>query len=357
MKMIKAYDMFGELTTNGTLWKDEWIRKVVDIGWDSICVSIDAPDAETHDSLRGVKGTFKRATKTVERFMHWRNKFNLDIPSITINVVMNKRNYNKLSEIVELGHKLGIDAIFVEPMIIFSDAALPLKLGEKEIKELPDYVQKARDFGEKYNILPTISCVGVDLEFDEKLLKKTSNVRELLLEDSKKYSEDKFLSIPCYAPWFSLIIRADGSVLHCGEWDFPVENARNKSLHDIWSGEAFNKIRNDFLRGELHQSCNKCRPNVINDTRQLRQSIKRGRDVTSLQKEILGILEENEKLRKETWLLRKMAAGGENTSKLQEREKELIKIKSSLTYRFFSKFGNTKVGKKIKSFLGRIHER
>jgi len=42
MKMIKAYDMFGELTTNGTLWKDKHIKEVVEMGWDSICVSIDA---------------------------------------------------------------------------------------------------------------------------------------------------------------------------------------------------------------------------------------------------------------------------------------------------------------------------
>jgi len=357
MEMIKAYDMFGELTTNGTLWKDEWIKKTVDMDWDSICVSIDAPDAETHDSLRQMDGSFKKATKTVERFAYWRKRVNSDIPSITLNVVMNKRNYNKLPDMVELGHKLGVDAIFVEPMIIFSEMATSLKLGKKEIRNLPDYVQKARDLGEKYNILPTISCVGVELEFDEKLLKMTSNVRDLLLEDAEQYSDDKFLSIPCYAPWFSLIIRADGSVLHCGEWDASVENARNKSLHDIWSGEAFAKIREDFLNGKLHQSCDKCRPNVINDTRQIRKSIKRGRDVSCLQKEILGFLEENEKLRKETYLLRKIAAGGEDTSELREREKELIKIKSSLTYRFFSKFGNTKLGKKLKLYLGNVHER
>lgn len=352
MKMIKAYDMFGELTTNGTLWEDDWIKKTVDMGWDSICVSIDAPNSETNDFLRGVDGSFERATKTVERFAYWKKKFNSDMPSITLNVVMNKKNYNQLPEMVELGHKLGVDAVFVEPMIVFSDTALPLKLGENEIKELPDYVQKARELGEKYDILPTISCVGVKLEFDDKLLENTSNARDLLLEDVKKYANDKFLSIPCYAPWFSLIIRTDGSVLHCGEWDFPVENARNKSLHDIWSGEAFSKIREDFLKGKLHESCNKCRPNVINDTRQIREAISRGRDVTSLQKEILGMLEENEKLRKETYLLRKMVADGENMSKFREREKELTKIKSSLTYRIFSNFGNTKLGKKFKGIFG-----
>jgi len=66
MRMIKAYDMFGELTTNGTLWNEKYISETITMGWDSVCISIDAPDPKTHDWLRGVKGTFKKACTTLK---------------------------------------------------------------------------------------------------------------------------------------------------------------------------------------------------------------------------------------------------------------------------------------------------
>ena len=67
MRMLKAYDIFGEITTNGTLWTDKYIKEVIDMQWDSVCISIDGPNAKIHDSLRRIKA-FKKATNTAKRF-------------------------------------------------------------------------------------------------------------------------------------------------------------------------------------------------------------------------------------------------------------------------------------------------
>jgi MoaA/NifB/PqqE/SkfB family radical SAM enzyme len=348
MRVLKAYDIFGELTTNGMLWKDEHIKEVVDMGWDSVCISIDGPDEKIHDSLRRVKGAFKKATYTAKRFTYWKKKLNSEYPSITLNVVLNKMNYNKLPEMVKLANKLGANAIFVEPMILFSSLVEPLKLGNKEIKELPTFIEKARELGEKYYILPTISCVGIELEFDKEIVKNVSKARKILIKEAKKFKRGDILSIPCYFPWYFLMIRVDGSTVPCGELEGYVENVRNKSLEEVWFGERFEKLRNLFISQKLPSSCDRCRPNTINDIKQIRKAIIKGRDITYLQEEILDLLKQNAELRSKLYELKK----GGKTELHEEWKKEFIKMRNSLTFKLFYKFGNCKVGKFIKKLLG-----
>ena len=350
MKMIKAYDMFGELTTNGTLWKDKHIKEVVEMGWDSVCVSIDGPDAKTHDSLRRVKGTFKKAANTVKRFSYWKRKLGADLPSVTINMVLNNRNFMKLPEMVKMAHELGADAIFVEPMVLFSPLAEPLRLREEDISQLPTYIEEARELGEKYGILPTISSVGVEREFDETLTSNVSKARNVLTEDVKN-NTDPLLSIPCYAPWLFLMVRVDGSVTPCGELDLVKENIRNKSLKEVWFGEEFQKVRELFTLRQLPPSCDKCRPNTINEMRQIKKAILRYRDVDFLRNEILDLIKENKALRDEVLLLR-MKLNASHIKKLKEYEKELLRYKSSLSYKISKKIGNYSIGKLIKKVFG-----
>jgi MoaA/NifB/PqqE/SkfB family radical SAM enzyme len=355
MKMIKAYDMFGELTTNGMLWKEEYIKEVVDMDWDSVCISIDGPNARIHELLRRVKGAFKRATWTAKRFAYWKKKLHSELPSITINVVLNKLNYQYLPDMVKLAHDVGAQAIFVEPMVLFSLIAEHLKLTQREISELPQIIQKTRDLGEKYGILPTISCVGVEREFDEKLVEKSGKARKLLLDDVKRNRNDTLLNVPCYAPWLFLMVRVDGTVLHCGEMDTPVDNIRNKSLRDVWFGKKFEEVRSLFRKGKLPSSCEKCRPNIINDMRQIRKSIVKYRNIELLQNEILDLLKENKKLRDELLLLRRKLGSYEDVKKLKrelECEKELLRYKNSISFKISQKIGNTSFGRLIKKVFG-----
>ena len=46
--------MYGEIITNGTLINDNAARTFVDISWDRLTFSIEAPDEETDDFFSGV---------------------------------------------------------------------------------------------------------------------------------------------------------------------------------------------------------------------------------------------------------------------------------------------------------------
>jgi len=352
MEMIKAYDMFGELTTNGTLWKEQDIKRAVKVGWDNICISIDAPDAKTHDKLRGVRGTFKKATSTVKSFNSWKNKLNSEDPSLTLNVVLNKLNYRSLPNMIKLANELGAQALFVEPMIAYTKTGEKLKLEKQEILELPNIIAQTKDLGKKYGILPTITCLDEDKKFQSSLVSKTSNIKKVLEEDTKKFS-NPLLSIPCYYPWFYLIIKADGSVTHCGEYDNTKENIRKKSLTDIWFGKELEQLRKQFVNKKLPNYCEKCRPNVIGDMRMIRKGITKYRNIPRLHEEIISLLKENMELKKQINVIKKenKLVGKCDSEITCDHEKELIKLQNSLTFKISEKISNTKLAKLAKNLL------
>ena len=53
LKRIKQHDMWGLLTTNGTLLNERDAKFLTKIGWDQVQISIDGPTSEINDYLRG----------------------------------------------------------------------------------------------------------------------------------------------------------------------------------------------------------------------------------------------------------------------------------------------------------------
>lgn len=333
IKLIKQYNMFGELTTNGTLWEEEHVKQVVDTGWDSINISLDGKDPHTHDTIRQTEGAFKKATQTIRLFNEYRTKLNKKTPCITMNLVLNKLNYSQLPEMIRLAKDFGADAIFVEPMIVYGELGERLRMNKDQIKQMPSIINETEELAKKLEVLTFISCMeGEDEEqkFNKDLVKKTGDIREVIISNSEdsvkkkifnfsKWSEypssiEEILKIPCYHPWFYLMISTDGSVAHCGECRNLDENIKNKSLEKIWLGEQLKRTRNAFLEKKLPDYCSKCRPNVIGDIRIVRKSIKEYADIMMIQNTLVNIMKEN-----------MILSNGKPLIKKRKTRKELLK--------------------------------
>ena len=91
------------LATNGTLVGRNVARKIVDAGFKRVSISLDGPDAETHDNFRRVPGAFDKA---VDGFIHLKESG----MSMQVNTTVTAHNRDRLDEIHELVHKLGADA-------------------------------------------------------------------------------------------------------------------------------------------------------------------------------------------------------------------------------------------------------
>lgn len=280
MDSIKRYGMYGIITTNGTLWNAELVENAVKIGWDRIHFSVDGPDAETNDHLRGLDGYFERVTNTIQLFNKFKEEHGANKPLMNINTVLSVKNYKKLPKMVEFAHKMKIKYMFVEPLIVYSDLGRKLKLRESHVKEFPKHLKKAIELADKYGIANNFS--GFDKNLEEDLIKKSSRMNEVVKEDSEKTGDmddikdgflKNFLSVPCYKPWWHMTIKCDGRVTSCDVPTTGGDNIRNKSLSEIWNGKYFNDLRKKLLNKKVPDFCAQCNPSHTTQRRRMRLDV------------------------------------------------------------------------------------
>ncbi|HXF93031.1 MAG TPA: radical SAM protein [Nitrospiraceae bacterium] len=91
------------LATNGTLVSRAMAKRIVTAGFRRVSISLDGPNAETHDAFRRVAGAFDAA---VDGFIYLKE---LGM-SLQVNTTVTYHNRDQLETIYELVRKLGADA-------------------------------------------------------------------------------------------------------------------------------------------------------------------------------------------------------------------------------------------------------
>ena len=92
------------LATNGTLVTREVAQQIVEAGVKRVSISLDGSNAETHDSFRGIPGSFEAA------IYGFRNLKELSM-SVQINMTIAKHNADELPKVLEMVRNLGADAL------------------------------------------------------------------------------------------------------------------------------------------------------------------------------------------------------------------------------------------------------
>jgi AdoMet-dependent heme synthase len=92
------------LATNGTLVTRDVAQKIVDAGVKRVSISLDGSDAQTHDTFRGIPGSFEAAV------YGFQNLKKLGMP-VQINMTIAKHNASQLPAVLELAKTLGADAL------------------------------------------------------------------------------------------------------------------------------------------------------------------------------------------------------------------------------------------------------
>ena len=279
MKKIKEYGMLGIITTNGSLWTRKIIEEVVRMGWDRIHFSIDGPNEKVHDYLRQVPGTFRRVVRTLDLLNKLKKKYKTDKPMLNMNTVLSTKNYKLLPEMVKFAKKHGIEFMFVEPLIVYSKYGEMLKLKKRHLREFPQYLKKAIELAKKFGINNNFD--GLEKNLDLELIEKSSKMNEVVKRDVERLEKLKvkgflgsFLTVPCYKPWFHMTIKCDGRTTSC---DVPLtggDDARNKSLKEIWFGEYFENLRRDFIEWKLPSYCSNCASGVFLANEKIRERLK-----------------------------------------------------------------------------------
>ena len=266
LRLIKKYGMWGQLTTNGVLFDKKSIKKVVDIGWDQIQFSIDGPNAKIHDYLRGIKGTFEKAVKNAKLLSDYKRNSDKKIPYLGFNTVLNRLNYHKLPEMIELGHEVGFQLVYFEPIYSGYLEKERLTLNEDEKEDLQGYIKKAIKTAKKLKVSTNID------NFYKKHLVNKDKFEETVINETEQ-DKNPYIQSPCYQPWYLMGIKGCGLSGCCSTFEVG-ERIQDKTLKEVWNGELFNQLRQEMLSQKLPSYCSKCSVVVVLDNKEIRKCLK-----------------------------------------------------------------------------------
>jgi len=267
MAGVKERGMRGYICTNGTLFTDKDIRRIVESGFDHLKMSFHGHDAKTVDFLMGQKDSFRRQVRNLQRIAHYKRLFGSDRPFVELGLVLGNRNHRHLAEVMRLGAELGVNAVFIEPITVYSEAGARLKLTERQEEEFRQSALEAVDDAEE---------LGIDTNLrnylDAAMVRHTGEMEKVLFRNAEEARDDPFLESPCFEPFLRMGIRSKGEVGPCGFLhETSQESAREKSLADIWHGPYFSGLRERMLSRNLLPQCSRCCSTLVVNNRDLRR--------------------------------------------------------------------------------------
>ena len=104
MKYATDLGFHWGITTNGMLINDEIIEKMKQTKLETMSISLDGLE-DTHDSFRGVKGSYKKIIENIEKLRA--NKF---LYCFQITTVVNKSNIKQLEDMYKVMEQLEVDS-------------------------------------------------------------------------------------------------------------------------------------------------------------------------------------------------------------------------------------------------------
>lgn len=265
LKRIKKRGMWGQLTTNGTLFDYEDIELLVKIGWDQIQFSIDGPNEEIHNYLRRGKDAFERAIKNVKLFSEFKKKFNTTKPYIGFNMVLNAMNYDKIGDMIRLAHSTGSQLVYIEPIYGGYLSEERLELTEEETQKLEIHIREALKLAKQLGV-----STNADHFLQKRLVDKTNFENTILNEVSG--TKNDLITAPCFQPWYLMGIKGSGLAGCCSTFERG-EYIHNKTLREVWFGATFEKIRKEMIEKVVPDYCSKCSVVVVMDNRKLRKKL------------------------------------------------------------------------------------
>lgn len=232
----RQHHMITHLNTNGYFIDDEAAGRLIDIGVESINISLDGARPETHDRIRNHSGAFDRATSAVERLHRLRRQKGTTLRIKNV-AVLDETNIDEAMELVELSRKLGADCIeFIPRQPLTADGA------RKDISCDESFFTKVDQL---VNKLLTQRMAGA-----------------ATLENSPAHLRlfrSSFAGLPspvtCRAGYNSLAVDCYGDVFPCFPWvcwGKSVGNVREGSLVALWNSPEYKLSRNKV------SSCRDC---------------------------------------------------------------------------------------------------
>ena len=222
--------MLVNISTNGSMLEEK-AEMLVDLGVDTVTVSIDSHDPHVHDSLRGYPGLFDRAEKGIARLRSLRGRRR---PRLTARHLLNGRNCFALEEFVRYWAP-KVDRIILKPVYASGDGVFhipeDLKLRPEDEREFRKYFN---DFLLRYPELDT---------------------------QYHRIVPDQLFSLSCGFEWYCFAgtfftdLDRQGNVCPCTELGLKFGNVLEKGFLDVWRSASLQDFRRELKEKKKCPSC------------------------------------------------------------------------------------------------------
>ena len=254
-RRARAAGLLAAMATNGTLVTAELAARIAATGFSRVSVSLDGTQAETHDALRRVNGSFEQALRGL-RLLRQAGQ------AVQINMSVTRRNADQVEAMFRLAEAEGAAALHV---FIVVPVGCGAKLDESDRLSPAEYEQFLRTFyrlsaGSALDTKAT--CAPQYARITQELAR-----REGLGDEAGGRADEKGQRpVGCLAGSGVCFVNHRGEVYPCGYLPVRCGNVREMPLSEIWRDSAvFARLRQpDLLQGKCgtcdHRSiCCGCR--------------------------------------------------------------------------------------------------
>ena len=240
------------MATNGTLFTEKIVQKTKESGIQRVSISLDGPDAESHDAFRMVKGSFEGSLHGIELLKKGGIEFQ-------INTTVTQVNLHLLPDILRLAVTLGAVA---HHLFLLVPTGRGKELQNQEISPL-DYEKTLHWLYEQRD--------QVSLQLKATCAPHYYRIlRQRAKQEGKKIAPKEVgldaMTRGCLGGISFCFISHVGQVQPCGYLELNCGNVRERPFNQIWAqSEIFKNLRNtDGYQGkcgrcEFRKVCGGCR--------------------------------------------------------------------------------------------------
>lgn len=228
LRSAKRTGLRTVVVNNGTLINEknvlEFARNV-----DLVYVSLDAPEKDQHEDIRGVRGIFEKIRKSITLLTSTINDNALPARVIVVTTIT-PQGIHAPEEMVALIKELGVNGLIYNP-------ASSVYYGNTRLKSLPS---RENIFTDSYDGM--VDKIIALMENSENRLR--SNPFYLLASKEFLRGNKRYYGFPCLGGGYNgPLIGFDGTVFPCCAWNTPLGNVKEQLFSRIWKSEEAKEAR------------------------------------------------------------------------------------------------------------------